>query len=81
MRLRLFDIYGKCVDVEVMSIMCRECDIGGIMKASNPGAYKEWKQQHEGNCTINHQGSSGANVTHLSPFCEIKQTTIHFFDQ
>ena len=52
--------HGKCVDVEVMSKKCRQCDIWDKKKTENPDAYEEWKQRHEGNYSINHKGSSGA---------------------
>ena len=49
---------GKCVDIEVMSKKCRQCDVWE--KKQGTKEYKEWKETHSEFCSINHHGSSGA---------------------
>jgi len=48
---------GKALDVEVMTTVCFGCS---NYKGPKEGpAFEEWKEEHEQNCSINHQASSG----------------------
>ena len=49
----------KCLDVEVLSDKCQECQKWGE-KINDPG-YNAWKASHE--CKINHEGSAGSMET------------------
>ena len=56
---------GKCIDIEVMSKKCRQCDVWEHKKGTD--AYQKWKETHSDYCLINHHGSSGAmEVTGLN---------------
>ena len=47
---------GKCIDNEVMSKKCKQCDRWEHKKGTKE--YTNWKAEH--NCSINHEGSAGA---------------------
>ena len=47
---------GKCVDNEVMSKKCKQCDIWENKKGTQECT--DWKSKHS--CSINHEGSAGA---------------------
>lgn len=49
---------GKVLDIGVKSKVCKSCDYWD-KKDKNSGEYKTWKQKHEPECTISHEGSSG----------------------
>ncbi|XP_066929989.1 uncharacterized protein [Clytia hemisphaerica] len=49
---------GKCIDNEVMSKKCRQCDLWEKKKGTEE--YEKWKKTHDNFCSMNHQGSSGA---------------------
>ena len=49
---------GKCIANEVMSKKCKECDIWD--KKKDTDKYADWKENHAGYCSINHEGSYGA---------------------
>ena len=47
---------GKCIDNEVMSKKCKQCDIWE--KKEGTQEYTDWKSKHS--CSINYEGSLGA---------------------
>lgn len=47
---------GKCVDTEVLSKKCKECEVWEHQKGTSN--YDDWLQTH--NCAINHTGSAGS---------------------
>ena len=49
---------GKCIDNEVISNKCRQCDLWEKKKGTEE--YEKWKETHDSFCSMNHQGSSGA---------------------
>ncbi|GFV62905.1 uncharacterized protein TNCV_3719111 [Trichonephila clavipes] len=55
------DKTGKCIDVEVMSSICKGCDAWKRRKGSP--AYKKWKILHVKECLKNHNGSAGMMET------------------
>ncbi|GFU79765.1 hypothetical protein TNCV_3776331 [Trichonephila clavipes] len=51
------DKTGKCIDAEVMFLICKGCDSWKRRKGSP--AYKKWKILHVKECLKNHNGSAG----------------------
>ena len=47
---------GKCIENEVMSKKCKQCDIWENKKGIQ--GYTDWKSEH--GCSINHEGSADA---------------------
>ena len=45
---------GKCIDNEIMSKECKQCDIWKNKKGTQ--GYTDWKSEHS--CSINHKGSA-----------------------
>jgi hypothetical protein len=48
---------GKCIDTEVLSKKCKQCEMWELKKM-NVDAYNNWNNSHV--CSINHVGSAGA---------------------
>ena len=71
---------GKCLDAEVLSKVCRECQ----RHASHEETEEErvWQADHAGKCKANYTGSSPAMETvggkiHISAECGQAQFTVH----
>ena len=50
---------GKVLDTGVKSKLCHSCQYWAKQDKTSQ-RYRDWEARHEGKCTINHQGSSGA---------------------
>lgn len=48
---------GEVLDYEVKSLVCHECSAHESMD-HNSDEYKSWKESHDAECLINHEGSS-----------------------
>ena len=51
---------GEILDYRVKSLYCHECAVHEQSCKHTPDECNQWKSDHEQNCSINHEGNSGA---------------------
>ena len=51
---------GKILDLEILTRYCRQCEIQNKLLKDNIEALNAWKENHKGDCKLNHNGSAPA---------------------
>lgn len=60
---------GDVLDFEIKNLYCHQCQINKNVKSKVD--FEQWYQNHKEQCTVNHEGSSGAMLTQTTATSEM----------